>query len=414
MEKYDIAIIGGGPAGFTSSLYYRKLGKTVVLFEKDELGGTCLNRGCIPTKAFLHIADLYSELADCDKLGINLENISLDFQKAREYKNSVVLKLRKGLELSLKNAGVNVVKSEAEIISDTKIKTADSEYEADEIIIATGSTPKEIKGLEYDHKFILSSDDILELEALPQSIVIAGSGAIGIEWARILSSFGVEVTIVELQDRLCPLADWEVSKRIERQFKMKKIKTYTSTSIDKIENKTVHLSNGETLNPECVLVAIGRGAGVNDGVNNGKYTVIGDASAEIMLAHYAVSQAKELVLDIPFNKDIVPSVIYGSPEIGWIGEVSKSKEDDENYDKSVLMISALGKSHCDNKIDGFIKILAKDGKIKGASIVSPEASALIQQIAIAMANNISVDELKKVCFAHPTYSEGIMEGIMQL
>ena len=412
MEKFDIAIVGGGPAGFTSALYYRKLGKSVVLFEKDELGGTCLNRGCIPTKAFLHIADLYSELSGADKLGINFENLSLDFQKAKDYKNSVVLKLRKGLELSLKNSGVNVVESEAQIISDTKIKTSDSEYEADKIILATGSHPKEIKGLEYDHKFILSSDDILELDKLPQNILIIGSGAIGTEWARILSSFGVEVSLVELADRLCPLADWEVSKRIERQFKMKKIKTYTSTCISEIKDKKAILSNGEILEPECILVAIGRKSAETNGNKN--IDVIGDASAEIMLAHYAVSQAKELALDIPFNRDIVPSVIYGTPEIAWIGKVSRSKEDDENYDKSMLLISALGKAHCDNKIDGFIKILAKDGKIKGASIVSPEASALIQQIAIAMANNIPVDDLKKVCFAHPTYSEGIMEGIMQL
>lgn len=412
MEKYDVAIIGGGPAGYTSALYYRKLGKTVILFEKDELGGTCLNRGCIPTKAFLHVADLYSEISESGKFGINIENVSLDFQKAKEYKNSVVTKLRKGLELTLKNAGVNVIKSEAEIVSDTEIKTSDAEYNAEKIIIATGSYPKEIKGLEYDHKFILSSDDILDLENLPKSILIVGSGAIGIEWARILSSFGAEVTIIELMDRLCPLSDWEVSKRIERQFKMKKIKTYLSTSVEKIENKTVFLSSGETLNPECILVAIGRG--ITNKNNDYDLPIIGDASAEIMLAHYAVSQAKELVLDIPFNRNIIPSVVYGTPEIAWVGEVSKSKEDDEKYDKSMLLISALGKAHCDNKIDGFIKILAKDGKIKGASIVSPEASALIQQIAIAMGNDISVDELKKVCFAHPTYSEGIMEGIMQL
>ena len=250
------------------------------------------------------------------------------------------------------------------------------------------------------------------MEKLPESILIVGSGAIGVEWARILSSFGVDVSIVELADRLVPLADWEISKRVERQFKMSKIKTFLSTSVSNIESNTVTLTNGEKLSPECVLVAVGREI-VKPETEN-EYTTIGDASSEIMLAHYAVSQAKELVLDLPFNRSVVPSVIYGSPEIAWIGEVSKTKEDDENYDKSYLLISALGKSHCDNKTDGFIKILAKDGFIKGASIVSPEASALIQQIAIAMTNNLSVGDLKKVCFAHPTYSEGIMETMMEL
>ena len=412
MNKFDIGIIGGGPAGYTSALYYTKTGKTVVLFEKDELGGTCLNRGCIPTKAFLHVADLYSELQTSDKLGINADNLSLDFEKVKEYKNSVVSKLRKGLELTLKNSGVAVVKAHAEITSETTVKTDEDEYNCEKIIIATGSKPKEIKGLEFDHKFILSSDDILELDKLPENILIVGSGAIGTEWARILSSFGVEVTLVELADALCPLADWEVSKRIERQFKMKKIKTYLSTCVTKIDGKKAILSNGEELEPECILVATGRQTTLPESTFNNE--IIGDASAEIMLAHYAVSQAKELVLDIPFNKNIVPSVIYGSPEIAWVGEVSKSKEDDEKYDKAFLLISALGKAHCDNNIDGFIKILSDDGKIKGASIIAPEASALIQQIAIAMNNNLSVEDLKKVCFAHPTYSEGIMEGIMQL
>lgn len=411
MEAFDIGIIGGGPAGYTTALYYAKQGKTVVLFEKDYVGGTCLNKGCIPTKAFLHIADLYSELKDADKLGVNFENLNIDFDKIKEYKNNVIAKLRRGLELTLKNAGVKVVYCCAEMVTENKIKTETDEYTCSEIIIATGSKPKEIKGLEYDHKFILSSDDILEIEKLPKNILIIGSGAIGIEWTRILSSFGVEVTIVELADRLCPLADWEVSKRIERQFKMKKIKTYLSASVSEITDKKVTLSDGTILEPECILVAVGREVNKYNNINA---EIIGDASSEIMLAHYAVSQAKELALNIPFNKNIIPSVIYGTPEIAWVGEVSKSKEDDEKYDKSMLLISALGKSHCDNKTDGFIKILAKDGYIKGASIMSPEASALIQQITIAISNDLSINDLKKVCFAHPTYSEGIMEGIMAL
>ena len=412
MEIYDIGIIGGGPGGYSTALYYAGQGKTVVLFEKDEIGGTCLNRGCIPTKAFLHVAEIYSQINCAEKLGINIEGVNIDFEKVFQYKTSVVEKLRKGLELTLKNAGIKVVKGLANITSKKEIQCADIEYQCKEIIIATGSKPKEIKGLEYDNEFILSSDDILNITKLPKDILIVGSGAIGIEWARILSAFGVETTIVELADKLCPIADWEVSKRIERIFKTKKIKIYTSTFVEKIENKTVFLSNGEALNPQCILVAIGRETVMPENTNGIK--VIGDASAEIMLAHYAVSQAKELALELPFNKNVVPSVIYGNPEIAWVGEVSKSKEDDEKYDKSMILVSALGKAHCDNNTEGFIKILSQNGKIKGASIVSAEGSALIQQIAIAIDNDLSVTDLKKVCFAHPTYSEGIMESIMRL
>ena len=410
METFDVGIIGGGPGGYSSALYALSQGKKVVLFEKDEIGGTCLNRGCIPTKAFLHIADTYLSISEFDKLGITCENVKLDFSKAVEYKNNIVSKLRRGLELTMK--GVNIIKSEAKIVSKDCISADGIEYKCNEIIISTGSKPKEIKGLIFDHKFILSSDDILNLEELPQKILIVGSGAIGIEWTRILSSFGADVTVVELADRLCPVADWEISKRIERQFKIKKIKTFLSTSIDKIQDKTVYLSNGETVAPDCILVAVGRESIMIE--NKYGHKVIGDASAEIMLAHYAISQAKEHFLKLPFDKKYVPSVIYGNPEIAWVGEVCKTKEDDENYKVSVLPISALGKAHCDNSIDGFIKILSKDGFIKGASIISPEGAALIQQIAIALSKNMSVDELKSVCFAHPTYSEGIGECIMKL
>lgn len=438
VNEFDIGIIGGGPAGYTSAFYAVSQGKSVVVFEKDKLGGTCLNRGCIPTKAFMHVADLYSEIQTADKLGLTCENLSFDFEKVVEYKNGIVNKLQKSLELMMKNSKITVINAEAKAVGDNKIIANDEEYICGEIVIATGSKPRIIRGLEYDGEFILSSDDVLNMTKLPKSIVIVGSGAIGTEWARIFSAFGVEVAIVELADRLVPLADWEVSKRVERIFKMKKIKTYLSTSVEKVEiissesqqkfchseplgeesskfsrnSVIVTLSNGETLAPECVLVAVGREPVKDETGFNVK--CIGDACGEIQLAHYAMNQAKELVLDIPFDKNIVPSVIYGTPEIAWVGEVSKSKEDDENYEKSMVLISALGKSHCDNCIEGFIKILAKDGYVKGVSIVSKEASSLVQQMAIAMQNNISVEDLKKVCFAHPTYSEGIFEGLMRL
>ncbi len=413
METFDYGIIGGGPAGYTTALYLATQGKSVVLFEKDEMGGTCLNRGCIPTKILLHVAELYQNFKNAEKFGIYAENITFDYEKVAEHKNKIVEKLRKSLELAIKKSGINVVKETAKVVSDNLIEASGEEYSCSKIVVATGSKPRELKGLEFDHDFILSSDDILNLTKLPEKMVIVGSGAIGIEFARILSAFGVEITLVELASRLVPLADWEVSKRVERQFKMKKIKFYTETSIKSIENKVVTLSNDEKIEPDCILVATGRVCADDNKYEQNNVSIIGDASAEIQLAHYAVSQAKKLVFDISFDKDLIPSVIYGSPEIAWVGEVEKQDADTE-FKKVVFPISALGKAHADDSIDGFIKILAKDNKIVGASIVSNEASALIQQITIAIQNNISIDKLKEVCFAHPTYSEGIMEGIMQL
>lgn len=413
METFDYGIIGGGPAGYTTALYLVTKGKSVVLFEKDEMGGTCLNRGCIPTKILLHVAELYQNFKNAEKFGIYAENITFDYEKVAEHKNKIVEKLRKSLELAIKKSGINVVKESAKVVSDNLIKASGEEYSCSKIVVATGSKPRELKGLEFDHDFILSSDDILNLTKLPEKMVIVGSGAIGIEFARILSAFGVEITLVELASRLVPLADWEVSKRVERQFKMKKIKFYTETSIKSIENKVVTLSNDEKIEPDCILVATGRVCADDKKYEQNNVSIIGDASAEIQLAHYAVSQAKKLVFDIPYDKDLIPSVIYGSPEIAWVGEVEKQDADTE-FKKVVFPISALGKAHADDSIDGFIKILSKDNKIVGASIISNEASALIQQITIAIQNNISIDKLKEVCFAHPTYSEGIMEGIMQL
>lgn len=413
-QQFDLGIIGGGPAGYTAAFQARSKGLSVVLFEKDKVGGVCLNRGCIPTKAILHSAELYEEMKSATELGITAENLSFDYSKVVERKDKIVEKLRKSLELSLKNSGVVVVNAEAKIPSHT-MKDGENQvfangeiYECKKIITATGSKPRDFDGLRFDHKFILSSDDILNLKTLPKSIVIIGSGAIGIEWARILSAFDVEVTIVEMADHLLPLADIEVSKRVERIFKSKKIKFYTSNGVEKIENQNGTLKSGETLTPELVLLATGRTPQPIENCD----ICIGDACGKIQLAHFAIKQAVAEIANIEFNENLVPSVVYGCPEIAWIGKREQDLEEG-NYKKSNILISALGKSHCDNCSDGFIKILSQEGKIVGAHIVSKEAASLIQEITIAMQNNIAIDDLKKVCFAHPTYSEGIFECLFK-
>lgn len=413
-QQFDLGIIGGGPAGYTAAFQARSKGLSVVLFEKDKVGGVCLNRGCIPTKAILHSAELYEEMKSATELGITAENLSFDYSKVVERKDKIVEKLRKSLELSLKNSGVVVVNAEAKITPHTmkdgenQVFANEEIYECKKIITATGSKPRDFDGLRFDHKFILSSDDILNLKTLPKSIVIIGSGAIGIEWARILSAFDVEVTVVEMADHLLPLADIEVSKRVERIFKSKKIKFYTSNGVEKIENQNVTLKSGETLTPELVLLATGRTPQPIENCD----ICIGDACGKIQLAHFAIKQAVAEIANIEFNENLVPSVVYGCPEIAWIGKREQDLEEG-NYKKSNILISALGKSHCDNCSDGFIKLLSQNGKIVGAHIVSKEAASLIQEITIAMQNNIAIDDLKKVCFAHPTYSEGIFECLFK-
>ncbi len=416
MEKeFDFGIIGSGPAGYTAALSAASAGKKVVLFEKDSIGGICLNRGCIPTKTMLHSAEIYEYLNNSLDLGICVDNCKVDFSKIAERKRAVVEKLRSGLERSFKNAGIVTIQAQARIINKNTIEAGGEKYSCGQIIAAPGSSPRVIKGMEYDHKFILSSDDVLNFETLPESIVIIGSGAIGIEFSRILSAFNVQVTIVEIAENLLPLADFEVSKRVERIFKSKNINFYTGTSVEKIEKTDkgvqILLSNGQTLNADCTLLAVGRVPNKIENIEG--VTCIGDAAGSIQLAHFASKQALEKVVQIPFDETLVPSVVYGSPEIAWIGKREQDLEPG-TYQKAMIPISALAKSQCDNALDGMMKILVRDDRIIGAHIVSKEASSLIQQIVIAMQANVSVERLKAVCFAHPTYSEGIFECLMRL
>lgn len=410
-EKFDLGIIGAGPAGYTAALHARNAGLSVVLFEKDKAGGVCLNRGCIPTKTILHSAELYEEMKNAQNLGFDIENLAVDYEKLAARKDSVVEKLRKGLELSLKNAGVKLVYTEAFPLDEHRINAGDNVYECKKILVATGAKPRELPNLKFDHKFILNSDDVLNFTKLPESILIIGSGAIGTEWARIFAAFDVSVTVVEMAEHLLPSADIEISKRLERIFKSKKIKFYTSTSVTGITGNNVELSNGEIITPEKILVAAGREPLAVNRING--LTYIGDACGNIQLAHFAIKQAIAEVTGIKFYENLVPSVVYGCPEIAWIGRREQDLQEG-TYEKSVMLTSALGKSHCDNCTEGIIKILAKDNKIIGAHIISKEASALIQQILTAIQNNISIDKLKEICYAHPTYSEGIFESLFKL
>lgn len=408
MTAFDYGIIGGGPAGFSAAIYAAKLGKSVVLFEKEKIGGTCLNKGCIPTKTFLHQADLYTEFKKSVKKELfRASELGVSFDKIADEKNRVCDSLRKSLELVLKTMKIKVVNAEANL--ESGIITANGEsFECDKIIVATGAKPRELKGLEFDGEFILSSDDILELKECPKKIVILGSGAIGIEWARILSAFDCEVTLIEAAQNLLPIADIEVSKRIERIFKKSGVNFFTSTSVISADKsaKTVTLSNGDIIKTDLLFVAAGR-IPVPPKCDA---DLIGDCSGEIQLAHYATSQAKNIILGIPYNKELIPSVVYGEPEIAWVGK----REQDGEFKKINLPISALGKAQCDGATEGFIKLLLDGEKIVGAHIVSKEASALIMQLVIAIQNNVTVDKLKEVCWAHPTYSEGIFEGLMRL
>lgn len=414
-NEFDFGIIGSGPAGYTAALSAASIGKKVVLFEKDLIGGVCLNRGCIPTKTMLHSAEIYEAVNNSLDFGICVDNCQVDFSKIIARKLAVVEKLRNGLERSFKNSGIMTINSEARIIDKNTIEADGKVYKCEQIIAAVGSSPRVITGMEYDHKFVLSSDDVLDMEKLPESMIVIGSGAIGVEFSRIFKAFNVQVTIIEIAENLLPLADVEVSKRVERIFKAQGIEFYTKTSVEKIEKQEsfvkVHVSNGKIIEADCILLAVGRVPNEIEKIDG--VTYIGDVAGSIQLAHFASKQALQKIVEIPFDETLVPSVVYGNPEIAWIG---KREQDLElgTYQKAMIPISALAKSQCDNALDGMMKILVQENKIVGAHIVSKEASSLIQQLVIAMQAGINVEQLKSVCFAHPTYSEGILECLMRL
>lgn len=435
---FDIGITGAGPAGYTAAIRASQKGLKVVLFERNFVGGTCLNKGCIPTKAILHSARLYSELKHAEKAGIYAENISFDFAKITERQKNISEKIRKNLFNLIKSYGIETVEENAEIIDEHHIKAGENVYEVKNIIIATGSKPNNIqfKG-NYQSDFVKNSDDVLNLSELPKSVLIVGSGAIGIEWARIFSSFGTKVIIIDMAEKLIPQADNDVSERVARLFKRNRIEFYVSVTIESIENTVVLLSNGKSFDVDFVMLGAGRLPVLDFGEITSKLDIkkyistdnnfktnyenifaAGDVNGISMLAHSAVKQAEEIVEYIttkethPFNKNHVPSVIYGTPEIAWIGKTeSELIKENVKYKKSMFPVSALGKAHAEDKIEGFIKILTTDDKIVGAHVISEEANALIQQIAIAMTNNLHPKDMLKVIYAHPTYSEGIGEAV---
>lgn len=429
---YDIAIIGGGPGGYIAAIKAAQLGAKVVLIEKDALGGTCLNRGCIPTKTMLSATDKINEFKKLSKFGISANFESIDYGKLVKRKDINIIKLNKGIKNLLKSYDIEIIEAEAEVLDNKSLKAGEKTIEFKKLIIATGSTPADLPNIKADGKFILNSNHILEKDTLPESILIIGSGAIGVEWARIFTTLGVKTTILEIADKLSPNSDIEISEFIEKSLKQNKVKSYTQTSIDKIENQKVHLSNDEVIEPEIILLAAGRKPSLNGleklnlnldkgfikvdtnlKTNIDNIYAIGDVNGIMQLAHVASHQGVAAIENALKNKEVnidynsIPFVVYGKPEIASVGK----KEGENTF---TLPMNILGKSIADDETDGFIKVICEDNIIKGAHIVAKEASSLIHTLALAIKEKITIDNLKEFVFAHPTYAEGIHEAILGL
>ncbi len=456
-EQFDVTIIGSGPGGYVAAVRGAQMGLKVALVEKEKdarLGGTCGLRGCIPTKALLNAAHLYQKAGHFEDFGLKVEGLSYDFEKVQKYKSDVVTKNSAGVSYLMKKNKVTVFNGFGKITGKGKVEVnlADGKSEVIDtknIILATGSVVRPIPGFETDGKQVVNSDQILELRKVPKSMIVLGSGAVGVEFASVYARFGCETTVVELLDRIVPLEDAEVSKELERSFKKQGIKCLTGVKLDTMKKtkSSVKVSgkdakgNDVNLEAEMLLVAVGRMPYLeNLGLENTKVKVstrgtvevneycetaeqgvfaIGDIIATPWLAHLASKEGILVVEKLagkkvePINMRLVPSCTYCDPEVASVG-LTEAKAKEEGYDVKVgkFPFSASGKARILGETDGFVKIVAekKYDEVLGVHIIGPHATELLAEACVAMQLETTADELGRTIHAHPTVSESVMEA----
>ena len=456
-EQFDVVIIGSGPGGYVAAVRGAQVGLKVAIIEKENgarLGGTCGLRGCIPTKALLNAAHLYEKAGHFENFGIKVENLGFDWEKVQKYKSDVVAKNSSGVSYLMKKNKVTVFNGFGKIAGKGKVEVAYEDgkketIETKNIIIATGSAVRPIPGFEVDGKQVVNSDQILELTNVPKSMIVLGSGAVGVEFASVYARFGCETTVVELLDRIVPLEDAEVSKELARVFKKNGITCLTGVKMDKLEKtkKSVKVSGKDSkgkdisLEAEMLLVAIGRMPFIEKlGLENTKVVVnprgtikvneycetdepnvfaIGDVIDTAWLAHLASKEGILVVEKLagkkvePINHRLVPNCTYCDPEVASVG-LTEAKAKEEGYDVKVgkFPFSASGKARILGETDGFVKIVSekKYDEVLGVHIIGPHATELLAEACVAMQLESTADELGRTIHAHPTVSESVMEA----
>lgn len=455
--KADLLVIGGGPGGYVAAIYAAKKGLNTVLVEREKLGGTCLNVGCIPTKALVKSSEVYKDTLLGEEFGFEIENIKVNMNKVIDRKDKIRENLVSGIDYLLSKNNVRVIKGDASFLDDKIIvaKRGKDEYkiEAKNIIVATGSKISKINIKGIDLPFVLNSKSALDNKNLPESITIIGGGVIGMEFAFIYSNFGVKVNVVEYMDRLLTMVDDDISEEIKNIARLNGINIYTSSKVTKIEES----ENGDAivffenegkekyLISENVLVAIGREPNM-DGLNIEKTGIelnergkgikvdntlktnvpgiyaVGDVNNKMQLAHVASHQgiiAVDNILseDKEMKYDCVPNVIFTSPEIASVGLTERECiEKKINIKVSKFPFSANGKALTMGESRGFIKIIKDidNNKIVGASLIGADASSLISTLTVIIKNNIKDKDIADTIFAHPTTGEVIHEAALGL
>ena len=457
MKRFKVAVIGGGPGGYVTAIRLQQYGIDVVVFEKERLGGVCLNHGCVPTKSLVKVADLYSEIKEADNFGISIEKSSIDYKKVWQRKNEIVEKLVSGIEFMFNKRNIQTIRDIVAKIekygSEYKIITNSEEFIADYIIIATGSKPKELSFMKCDGKNILSSRDILKIEALPKKLIVIGGGVIGCEFASIYNQLGVDVEIVEFLPNLIDMEDKEISKRLGMALKRNGIKLHLKTAVENYKKTPngilLELSNGKEIEADKVLLSVGRVPVMdikfvdsNVSMDNGFITIdkmmktnlknifaIGDVTGKLMLAHVASKQGlivadiinNEInntgieIIDLDYKK--IPACTFTNPEIASVGYTQKEAE--EKFEDVLIgkfPFSANGKALGMGATFGFVKVIALEdsNRIIGVHIIGPQATELIAQAGVLVDLSATIEDVKKVVFAHPTLSEAVMEAVEDL
>lgn len=445
--SYNAIVIGSGPAGYGAALRLASRGKSVAVVEKAETGGTCLNWGCIPTKALLRSAQVYAECCRASAFGIVLgSQPKPDMTAIVARSRSVADMVGKGVQMLLKKAGVEVIQGKGRIAGDHAVDVDGRILEAENIIIATGARPRTLPGMEVDHTHVLDSKDALQLSQLPESMIVVGSGAIGSEFAYLYSTFGVSVTVVEYLPQIMPLEDEEIARAMERVYRKLKVSVRTSTAVKAIDvvdgrcEVTLEGKNGEErLSAEKVLVSAGITANIEDigleeagvRVERGRIVVdsmyrtnipsiyaVGDVIPTPALAHVATAEARVCADHIcglepePVDYSLIPSCIFTEPEVASVGITEKqAQEKGMEYTVGRYQFAASGKATAMGERDGFVKLIFdRDDTLVGAHMVGPSVAEILAETTLASRLGAKSSDIAQTIHSHPTLSETVMEA----
>ena len=446
MADFDLVILGGGSGGYAAALRGAQLGLSVALIEKDKLGGTCLHRGCIPTKALLHAGEIADNSRHASEFGVNAQFISMDMVAVNAYKDGVVSKLHKGLQGLVKSRNITYVEGTGRLVSPNTVQVNGENYTGKNLILATGSYPRTLPGLEIDGTQIVTSEEAMAFTHVPKSVIVLGGGVIGCEFASVWNSFGAEVTIIEGLPRLVALEDESSSKLLERAFRKRKINFVTgvrfASAVKSPTGVTVTLEDGTTHTADVLLVAVGRGpvtAGIgyeeqSIAMDRGYVTVddkcrtnipgiwaVGDIIPTLQLAHVGFAEGIMVAEEIaglnprPINYDGVPKVTYSEPEVASVG-LSTAVAKERGYDVVELSYDLAGNGKANIlKTSGSIKLVAqKDGPILGIHMVGSRVGELLAEAQLIFNWEADASDVAQHIHAHPTLSEAMGEAHMAL